>query len=647
MASKKSSVKPRRTPKKPARLSRTHRPEDMSIEQWQAGLRRQFGREQKFKWKNTGGHPVFSEFAVTNPQTKMTYRVAIRGNEIGRNFCTCRDFSVNTLGTCKHVEFSLARLERKKRNRDLLAAGFHPPYSEIFLRYGAERRVVFAPGREAPPGLKKLSVEYFGRDGVLLEQGYSGFGGFLDRARKSGHEVCCYDDALAFIAEKQDAERRTEIIGKSYNAKKAQKENGKLLFPGLKVPLYPYQYEGVVFAARAGRCLIADDMGLGKTIQAIAAAEILAREFGAEKVLIVCPASLKYQWKQEIEKFCHRPALVIEGPLHRRRELYAADSFYKIVNYDVVHRDLEAIGKLAPDLVVLDEAQRIKNWKTRAARSIKRIESPYAFVLTGTPLENRLEELHSIVEFVDRFRLGPLFHFLHKHQITDPETGKVTGYQRLKSVGQTLGSILVRRTRAEVLPQLPERMDKNFFVPMTREQMEHHTDNQEIVARLAAKWKKQKFLCEADQRRLTIALQNMRMACDSTYLLDKKTKLGPKADELAVLLREMFEQPETKAVVFSQWTRMHEIVAEKLKDCNIRYAFLHGGLEAGGGRRRCAPLRRTRRCAYSFPRTPAGLALTCRTPPPSLTWTCPGTRRCWSSASAACTGWASAGRCGW
>ena len=81
----------------------------------------------------------------------------------------------------------------------------------------------------------------------------------------------------------------------------------------LKVPLYPYQREGALFAAKAGRALLADDMGLGKTIQAIAAAEILARTAGIERVLVISPTSLKHQWQQEIEKFAGRPALVVEG----------------------------------------------------------------------------------------------------------------------------------------------------------------------------------------------------------------------------------------------------------------------------------------------------------------------------------------------
>jgi len=200
---------------------------------------------------------------------------------------------------------------------------------------------------------------------------------------------------------------------------------------------------------------------------------------------------------------------------------------------------------------------------SRRARSVKRIATPYAIVLTGTPLENRLEELVSIVEFVDRHRLGPTFRFLADHQVHD-EYGKVVGYRDLDRIGETLAPVLIRRTKAGVLSELPERLDKNFFVAMTPEQRTHHDENQELVARIVAKWRRYKFLSEADQRRLMIALQNMRMSCDSTYLLDHETDFGVKADECVTVLDDLFEQPASKVVVFSQWVRMHELLARRL-----------------------------------------------------------------------------------
>jgi SNF2 family DNA or RNA helicase len=261
-----------------------------------------------------------------------------------------------------------------------------------------------------------------------------------------------------------------------------------------------------LFAVRAGRALIGDDMGLGKTIQAIAATEILAQHFGVAKVLVVCPTSLKYQWQSEITRFSGRhgehAARVINGGRAQRQTDYALDDFCKITNYEKLKPDLDLIAAWAPDLVIVDEAQRVKNWNTIAARALKRVDSPYAIVLTGTPLENKLEELISIVQFVDQHRLGPTWKLLHEHQVKD-EAGCVTGYTRLEKIGQTLAPIMIRRRKSEVLRQLPARTDQTLLVPMTEMQMLYHQENADIVARIVQRWRKTRFLSDKDQRRMT------------------------------------------------------------------------------------------------------------------------------------------------
>jgi len=545
----------------------------MSVEDWQIVLRRDFGASQNFVMKNVGSEPIFSDFVIENPETGGRYRVAIRSDRPGPNYCSCADFSTNTLGTCKHIEFALARLGKKRGAKKAFQEGHKSLHSSVTLRYGMKRAIAFSAGTECPPELKRIAEEYFDKTGFLKPDKFLLFDEFLRRASKITHELRCYDDALQHIARVRDQLKLREAVDMAFG----NDINGTLLDGMLKVSLYPYQRKGALFAARAGRSIIADEMGLGKTVQAVVACEVLARLVGIERVLVVCPASLKYQWKSEIERFVDRTSLVIEGLLASRQALYRADSFFKIVNYDVIFRDRDEVMKWSPDLIILDEAQRIKNWKTRLARSVKRLESPYAIVLTGTPLENRLEELHSIVEFVDRFHLGPRFLFLHEHQVTD-DVGMVVGYKELGKIGRTLSPILIRRKKREVLAELPERLEKTFFVEMTREQMQHHDENAETVARIVAKWRRFKFLSESDQRILTTALQNMRMACNSTYLLDKNTDHGRKCDELMTLLQDVFEEPEAKAVVFSQWIGTHELIARRLEAAGWDYAFLHGGV---------------------------------------------------------------------
>ena len=401
---------------------------------------------------------------------------------------------------------------------------------------------------------------------------------FMAMASKSGHELRAYDDALDFIAGRRDAERRASKPRAACSRAAPPIRSWRTL---LKVPLYPYQAEGALFAVRAGRALIGDDMGLGKTIQAIAATEILARHFGVSKVLVVCPTSLKYQWQSEISALLgptgENAARVINGGRAQRQKDYALDDFCKITNYEKLKPDLDLIAAWAPELVIVDEAQRVKNWNTIAARALKRIDSSYAMVLTGTPLENKLEELISIVQFVDQHRLGPTWKLLHEHQVKD-EAGRVTGYTGLEKIGQTLAPIMIRRRKSEVLRQLPSRTDQNLLVPMTEMQMLYHQENADIVAKIVQRWRKTKFLSDKDQRRLTCALQNMRMSCNSTYLLDQETDHGVKADELAALFDDLFAEPEAKAVVFTQWTRTHDIVIRRLEARGIGYVSFHGGV---------------------------------------------------------------------
>ncbi|MBP9229802.1 MAG: DEAD/DEAH box helicase [Azonexus sp.] len=562
-------------PPKEQKLSRTHAPAEISPVEWQRVLRRQFGREQAFGLENIGAEPFFSEFRVSNPQSKSRYRVAIRGKQPGDNFCACPDYATNELGTCKHIEFVLATLEKKRGAKAAFARGYQPAFSELYLRNDGRRAIHFRPGTVCPPLVQKAAGLLFdaAHGWILPQEKFGELERFLSAVAKSGHDLRAYDDALDFVAGRRDADRRAAALDGVFSRGSADVLLKKLL----KVPMYPYQAEGALFAVRAGRVLIGDEMGLGKTIQAIAAAEILARHFGVSKVLVICPTSLKYQWQSELKRFSGRDSFVIAGGRAQRQKDYARDEFCKITNYEKLQPDLDLITAWSPDLVIVDEAQRVKNWNTIAARALKRIDSPYAVVLTGTPLENKIEELISIVQYVDQHSLGPTWKLLHEHQVKD-ESGRVTGYTGLEKIGQTLAPIMIRRRKSEVLVQLPERTDQNLLMPMTELQMVYHQENAEIVTKIVQRWRKMKFLSDKDQRRLTCALQNMRMSCNSTYLLDQESDHGVKADELAALFDGLFEQPSAKAVVFSQWTRTHDIVIRRLEARGIGYVSFHGGV---------------------------------------------------------------------
>ena len=559
----------------PDKVSYHRKPEDLALETWQKALRKQFVIDKFFRITKLGGHPVFADYNVYNPETKNTYKVALRDNKEGKadsmNFCSCMDFKTNRLGTCKHLEAVFRQVRANPRLADMLQKGYNPSYTSVYLQYGEQRNVKIRIGTEDSETFRKLAIQYFDKN-ILKPAAFSQFEHFLAQARAINEEFRCYDDAMEYVLTVREHQRRNAAITERYPTEAELKDL-------LKTTLFPYQQHGVLFAAKAGRCLIADEMGLGKTIQAIGAAELLKREQNVRNVLIICPTSLKYQWQSEIQKFTDSTVKVIEGAAHVRAKQYSGDEQYKIVSYHTASRDVGEINDAEYDLVILDEAQRIKNWKTKLAQGTKKIKSTYAIVLTGTPLENKLEDLYSIMQFVDPFKLGPYYRFLNYHQITN-ETGKVTGYRNLHEIGEKMSDIMVRRLKKEVLTQLPERMDKNLFVPMTEEQLRLYDMYEEIVAKLVAKWRNYGFLSETDRQRLLLSLNCMRMVCDSTYIIDQDydNRHDTKIEELMNILDELFESSDEKVVVFSQWKRMTHLVAKELEFRGVPYEHLHGGV---------------------------------------------------------------------
>src|SRR5829696_1528641 len=448
----------------------------------QIDLRRQRARAANLQIENLGKNRVFSDYKVTNPQTKGQYTVTVRGFDTGDNACTCPDFKSNTLGTCKHIEAVLDKLQADGEPVKRRKAAVTRP--EVTLDYGAAqlRLRLQLPPRHSDP-LHQLARKFF--DDAGMWTGKHGYAELVAAIESVPEQVTVMSDAMDFIdreVERRDlARREQELLGELDR----DPEDAPVRHL-LKVPLYDFQARGAVFLACRVRSILGDDMGLGKTPQTLAAIELLARERGIRRVLVVAPASVKYQWEGEIRKFTDRSVQVVEGLKDAREEQYTQDAFYKLVNYEQVVRDLDLMNAWRPDVVVLDEAQRIKNWESKTSRAVKKLQSRYAIVLTGTPLENRLEELYSIVQFVDDRRLGPAFEFLHEHRVLD-DKGNLTGYRNLDKIRERLAPILLRRTKAEVLGQLPERTDSTRFVELSEAQRTLYDEQQVNLARLLGK----------------------------------------------------------------------------------------------------------------------------------------------------------------
>jgi SNF2 family DNA or RNA helicase len=178
----------------------------------------------------------------------------------------------------------------------------------------------------------------------------------------------------------------------------------------------------------------------------------MARLFSSKEIgraLVVCPASLKHQWAQEIARFCAVPGVgttVVGGSREQRLTAYAQAREIVVTSYELMRADEEEVGRLAPDLLVLDEAQRIKNWRTRTADVVKRVPTRLAYVLTGTPLENRLDDLYSLMQVVDPHVFGPLWRFNQDFTSLD-ERGRVQGYRNLTELRARIAPHFLRRAR--------------------------------------------------------------------------------------------------------------------------------------------------------------------------------------------------------
>jgi superfamily II DNA or RNA helicase len=554
---------------------------EVAVEARRARARREFFRVEHLS-PSTRGVPeskFLGLYRVTG-ESGRPYDVLLRdpNPEHAVNRCSCLDYEQNNLGTCKHVEAVLNYIRRKhlpdlrRAKPKLLDINRLTVY--VTLRYVGDGTWTAAPvyDHQLDPGLLRIVNYYLMPYLAQLEDDPDTFAATLERFKSEvddfggtaivEQEVYDYADRVRNRAGRD--ERRRQLL--------ARVEAGQARLDLLKLPLYPYQAVGTLFLAFTERALLADDMGLGKTPQALAASKLLESWHGINRVLVITPASVKQQWGREIERFTSDSYVVIGGPKAKRQKQYEGDAFFTVVNYELVLRDLEQIRALSADLVILDEAQRIKNWRAKTSQAIKELPKRFAFVLTGTPLENRLEELYSIVEFLDDKLLGPPWQFMAQHVIKD-EWGGIIGYKDLDGVRRAIAPILLRRRKAEVLTDLPERIDNDFWLELDTEQARLYRPLEKALHDLlrSPEWTPQQSATA-----LTL-ITKLREAATAAQLVDPSVRSSSKLRELPALVEEIASEGH-KMLLFSQWERMTRLTEEALAPLGIASVRLHGGL---------------------------------------------------------------------
>ena len=380
---------------------------------------------------------------------------------------------------------------------------------------------------------------------------------------------------------------------------------------------YPFQIVGINFLSDVEKGMLADEMGLGKTSQILASVYRLYRIGKVKKALIICPATLKYQWEEEIEKFIDIKKygidyVIVDGDTKQRKAIYESlkegNVLYTVINYELVRNDADLLSDIGFDVVALDEGHRIRNWKSMTSKAIYKLNSPFKWAATGTPMQNKPEELFNIFGWVNPEILGDWWKFRGRYMIIGEkfkQPNMVLGYKNLGELHRRIAPYMLRRLKKDVAPELPKILVNNFFVDMTPDQRSVHDEIRNELIDLIKEISK---FTERDEDGniikqhpkannilgMFIMLQEI---CDTPQLLvmsDSKMAArhtmdgkidprSPKIDELMTILTDFMSSGEgqgpRKAVIFTQFKRMQGLIVnaiKKLGGVNI----VNGGMNA-------------------------------------------------------------------
>ena len=343
----------------------------------------------------------------------------------------------------------------------------------------------------------------------------------------------------------------------------------------LKAELRDYQLEGFQWLTHlshwdVGACL-ADDMGLGKTLQALA---MLLKHAPDGPSLIVAPTSVCMNWLSEAKRFAPTLNMIQFGGANRKKILNGADKFDIILcSYGLLQQSL--VGKMMAvvpwQMVVLDEAQAIKNFFTKRSKAAMKLQGKFKLITTGTPIENHLGELWNLFQFINPGLLGSLDSFNKNFAIP---IEKYKDRQARSHLQKLIQPFILRRTKSQVLENLPARTEIRLTVELSKEEMAFYEAlRQQAVAQLSELKEKsggKKYL------KVLAEIMKLRRACCNSALVNEEIVLpSSKLDMFGKVLQELLENKH-KALVFSQFTGHLNLISSYLDEQNIHYQYLDG-----------------------------------------------------------------------
>ena len=401
----------------------------------------------------------------------------------------------------------------------------------------------------------------------------SGDSQLIPLSQLCGAELATFDD-LEDLAPDDESRAAVRLLAKKAG-ERSQLENVPLP-ESLDADLRSYQHEGLSFLARATEsglgAILADDMGLGKTLQALA---LITRSIENDPeggpTLVICPASVMHNWKRETRRFS--PAIhactLESGPERHSARANLGHNDLAITNYALLRRDGEELAKIPWRAVILDEAQNIKNPDAAVTKAAHRLDAPIRLALTGTPLENRALDLYSITTFVQPGYLGSRNAFEAAY-----DRGKGDRESRTR-LSARLRPILLRRTKSEVAPELPPRMEIRRDCEFTEGQRQLYLaelqESRKILERMRGEGN-----VNRERFSMLSALTRLRQICCHPALAGGRPDLGSgKLDTLFEILEPMLAEGH-KVLVFSQFVRCLDIIESEMKRRKIPTHVLTG-----------------------------------------------------------------------
>lgn len=497
------------------------------------------------------GSPLQVELLATGQR----WQVLLRGGGLSAASCSCAGYAQQ--GSCEHLGFALLALQDDAEGQAALVEGWQTEHSELWLQYGLRRQLHWHAGRHCPAALREAAEAL-----IALPQDQQGdaLPGLLALAVQHGHELRIDDAVWIQLAEGRDARQRMLRLAEAYQLGMASPGLRSLL----KLPLPQHQLEAALFAACAGRALVADDLQLGMQATGLAAAELMQRHFGVERVLLLCAESAQSRWLAEAQSLSTRSAALVWGDAAQRAQQWQAPAEIKIAALGALEQDLAPLQAWAPELVIVDEAQRLGEG---AVARLQQLPEGFLLLLASQLPQEQPATLLRLVELLDHRRSGALA-ALHERHLRHDAQGQLLALAAPARLAQSLERLMLSRAGSELA--LPPALVQLRAQPLSAQQQGLQAALLAPLRRSVARWQRSAYLADAEQLQLLRGLQALRRLAISPALADAAAEgPAPRLEAVLALARELLAGAVSKLVVCSQWEDGLALLAARLQAAGL------------------------------------------------------------------------------